>query len=90
MEPVRATKLWNETYQVLRREILAMKPGNNRLPSEEELSRQLGGEVVTLGSDAHTARDVGCAMRERQALLKECGFTRYCTFEKMRPVWHAL
>ena len=66
--------------------------GREPLPGAKwlKLYRQLGGEVVTLGSDAHTARDVGCAMRERQALLKECGFTRYCTFEKMRPVWHAL
>ena len=48
MEPVRATKLWNETYQVLRREILAMKPGSNRLPSEEELSRTLGVSRATV------------------------------------------
>lgn len=48
MEPVRATKLWNEAYRVLRREILAMVPGENRLPSEEELSRQLGVSRATV------------------------------------------
>lgn len=54
------------------------------------LYRRLGGEIITLGSDAHKPESVGCAIRERQALLKECGFTRFCTFEKMRPVWHEL
>ena len=48
MEPVRATKLWNETYRVLRQEILAMTPGENRLPSEEELARQLGVSRATV------------------------------------------
>ena len=46
--------------------------------------------IVTLGTDAHAARFVGCAVRERQALLKECGFTHFCTFEGRRPVRHAL
>lgn len=54
------------------------------------LYRSLGGEIITLGSDAHRRRDVGYAIRERQALLRECGFTRFCTFEQMRPVWHEL
>ena len=48
MEPVRVTKLWNETYRVLRQEILAMTPGENRLPSEEELARQLGVSRATV------------------------------------------
>lgn len=48
MEPVKACKLWSETYEALRREILAMSPGENRLPSEEELSRQLGVSRATV------------------------------------------
>lgn len=46
--------------------------------------------IVTLGTDAHSAEFVGRAVLERQALLKECGFTRFCTFEKRRPIWHTL
>ena len=42
------------------------------------------------GMLAHAAGAVGCAVRERQALLRECGFTRFCTFEGRRPVWHSL
>lgn len=52
--------------------------------------RGLGGEIITLGTDAHRRRDVGRAIREGQALLRQCGFTRFCTFEQMRPVWHEL
>lgn len=66
--------------------------GNDPLPGEKWLRmyRQLGGEIITLGSDAHSPNFVGCAIRQRQELLRACGFTRFCTFEKMQPVWHAL
>ena len=66
--------------------------GNMPLPDEKwlKLYRELGGEVITLGTDAHTTGHVGRSVRERQALLKECGFTRFCTFEKRKPIWHAL
>lgn len=66
--------------------------GNTPLPDEKWLRmyRDLGGEIITLGTDAHGPEYVGCAIRERQQLLKDCGFTRFCTFEKMRPIWHDL
>ena len=50
----------------------------------------MGGEVITLGTDAHTPAAVGCAIREGQALLRECGFRRFCTFRQGQPVWHDL
>lgn len=66
--------------------------GNTPLPDEKWLRmyRDLGGEIITLGTDAHTPEFAGCAVRERQDLLRRCGFTRFCTFEKRRPVWHDL
>lgn len=66
--------------------------GNTPLPDGKwlRLYRSLGGEVVTLGTDAHSAALVGRAVRERQELLRQCGFTRFCAFERRRPVWHAL
>lgn len=66
--------------------------GNAPLPSAKWLKmyRALGGEIITLGSDVHRPPHIGCAIRENQALLKECGFTRFCTFEKMQPIWHTL
>jgi histidinol-phosphatase (PHP family) len=66
--------------------------GNQPLPDEPFLRmyRKLGGEVITLGSDAHSPRYLGCAVGERQELLKACGFTRFCTFRRRTPVWHEL
>lgn len=66
--------------------------GNMPLPDGKWLRmyRGLGGEIITLGTDAHTPNFVGCAIRERQELLRECGFKRFCTFEKMQPIFHAL
>jgi len=52
--------------------------------------RDLGGEIITLGTDAHDPTYVGCAIRERQELLRQCGFRRFCTFRRMEPVWHEL
>ena len=66
--------------------------GNTPLPDEKWLRmyRDLGGEIITLGTDAHTPEFAGCAVRERQELLRRCGFTRFCTFERRQPIWHNL
>lgn len=66
--------------------------GNTPLPDEKWLRmyRELGGEIITLGTDAHSPRYVGCAIREGQRLLRDCGFKKFCTFEKMAPIWHEL
>lgn len=66
--------------------------GNTPLPDGKwlRLYRELGGEAVTLGTDAHTLEFVGRAVREGQELLRQCGFRRFCTFERRRPVWHSL
>ena len=66
--------------------------GHQFLPDGKwlRLYRSLGGEIITLGSDAHRPCDVGRSIREGQELLRQCGFRRFCTFEKMEPVWHEL
>ena len=66
--------------------------GNTPLPDAKwlKLYRGMGGEVTTLGTDAHAPAAVGCAIREGQALLRECGFRRFCTFRQGQPVWHDL
>ena len=48
MEPVKAEKLWKLVYTQLQKEIFDMAPGENRLPSEEELSRNLGISRATV------------------------------------------
>lgn len=66
--------------------------GHDPLPGAEilQLYRQLGGEIVTLGSDAHRPEHVGLGIREGQALLRQCGFRYFCTFREMKPVFHPL
>ena len=66
--------------------------GNTPLPDAEILTlcRRVGGEISALGGDAHRPGKLGCVIAERQELLRQCGFTRFCTFEKMQPVWHEL
>ena len=66
--------------------------GNTPLPDEKwlRLYRACGGEIVTLGSDAHAPASVGCHIREGQRLLRECGFRAFCTFRNGKPVFHDL
>jgi len=66
--------------------------GNTPLPHGEilRLYRALGGELITLGSDAHRAEQAGLGIREGQELLRSCGFRYFCTYEKRKPVFHRL
>ena len=66
--------------------------GNTPLPDGGilRLYRELGGEVITLGSDAHSCDMVGCAIRQRQQLLRDCGFRYFCTFEEGKPLFRPL
>ena len=66
--------------------------GNEPLPDAPwlKLYRDLGGEIITMGSDAHTPNYIGCAMEQRQELLKLCGFRYFTTFEGQKPLFHKL
>lgn len=61
------------------------------LPTEDYFRRfrELGGEIVTIGSDAHRANRVGQYSREACDVLKEI-FGYVCTFEGRKPVFHKL
>lgn len=66
--------------------------GNTPLPDEKwlKLYRSLGGEIITVGTDAHTTEYVGLHVRETQEMLEACGFRYVCTFEKRKPVFHKI
>ncbi|MGE4483777.1 MAG: histidinol-phosphatase HisJ family protein [Oscillospiraceae bacterium] len=49
-----------------------------------KLYRECGGEVVTVGSDAHTADAVGTGIKEAYELLEEAGFRFVTTFKNRR------
>lgn len=51
--------------------------------------RELGGEIVTVGSDAHTAGRVGQYAGRACEVLKEI-FGYVCTFTRRQPVFHKL
>ena len=51
--------------------------------------RELGGEIVTIGSDAHTASRVGQYSKEACEILKDI-FGYVCTFEDRKPIFHKL
>ena len=61
-------------------------------PSREILTmyHDMGGKILTLGSDSHAPAHLGTYMEESKKLLKEIGFQHFCTYEKMQPLFHAL
>lgn len=61
-------------------------------PSKDILNlyRKLGGEIITIGSDSHKPEHLGRDIEEAKHLLKNLGFTYFCTYEKMKPVYHSL
>lgn len=54
------------------------------------LYRDLGGSIVTIGSDSHSPAHLGTYLQEAKTLLKELGFRHFCTCEKMQPAFHPL
>lgn len=52
-----------------------------------QLYKDLGGTVLTLGSDAHCPQDVGGGIAEGTVLAKECGFDKVCYFLRHEPHW---
>ena len=64
----------------------------NSTPSRDilKLYKELGGKIITIGSDSHKIEHLGAYIDEAKELLKELGFEFYCTFEKMKPIFHQL
>ena len=65
---------------------------NDTQPCREILRmyHDLGGEILTLGSDAHSPGYIHSHMDEAREILRGIGFRNFCTFEGMRPVFHEL
>lgn len=54
------------------------------------LYRDLGGEVLTFGSDAHRTRFVGASIREARDLARSVGFRWMTTYQHRTPFFSAL
>ena len=61
-------------------------------PHQEILKmyKELGGEILTFGSDAHDLEHIGHAFDEAAEIAKAFGFKYYCTFKDMKPEFIAL
>lgn len=55
-----------------------------------KLYQELGGRILTLGSDSHKPEHLGAYIKETKNLLRTMGFHEFCTYEKMQPVFHTL
>ena len=64
-----------------------LREGQSTFPDPSALSlyRDLGGEIVTVGSDAHTPRDAGIGVKEAYQLLQSLGFRYVARFTKRKP-----
>lgn len=49
------------------------------------LYRKMGGEIITVGSDAHVKENIGYGFETAHALLEECGFRYYTVFKERKP-----
>lgn len=50
-----------------------------------ELYKDLGGEIITVGSDAHRVEHIGFRIGETYEVLKEIGFRYITTFDRLEP-----
>ena len=55
-----------------------------------KLYKELGGKIITIGSDSHKPEHLGAYIEEAKEELKKLGFEYYCTFDKMKPTFHEL
>lgn len=52
-----------------------------------KLFRQLGGEIISIGSDSHTVKDLGSGIKEGIKLAYDAGFRNICYFKQRSPVF---
>ena len=49
--------------------------------------RELGGEVLSIGSDAHSVEDLGKGVADGAEIAKSAGFEYLCHFKERKPVF---
>ncbi len=54
------------------------------------LYHELGGRVLTIGSDSHKKEHLGAYLGETKQELIRLRFKEYCTYSQMEPLWHEL
>ncbi len=54
------------------------------------LYKELGGKIITIGSDSHKKEHLANKIKETKKELLDMGFEYYCTYDKMIPTFHRL
>ena len=72
--------------------VSGLRHGHTTYPNAQclRLYRQLGGEIVTVGSDAHTLEEAGVGVADGYALLRDLGFRYVAEFRTRRPEFFPL
>lgn len=52
--------------------------------------KELGGEIITVGSDAHAPENIARGFGRAAEVLLSCGFKYYTTFENRLPEFHRI
>lgn len=62
----------------------------NPCPEIIRLYKELGGEIITVGADAHKIEGIAYGFDTAERILREAGFHHYCTFSKRKCEFHDL
>ncbi len=62
----------------------------NPIPDVLRRYRELGGEIITIGSDAHCCQDLGADFNRARTLLLSLGYTHYTEFKNRKPEFKPL
>lgn len=93
--PMDYLDLFTEIFKILISNGKALEINTNGLrrglsfphPKKEllKLYASLGGELVTLGSDAHKEQDIAAGFDTAVSVLRDCGFRYYAVFTNRKP-----
>jgi histidinol-phosphatase (PHP family) len=70
----------------LRQSIKETMPGLDVL----KIYRELGGEILTIGSDAHCAADVGKGIADAVEMVRDAGFIYITVYNNRLPAWRRI
>lgn len=58
------------------------------MPTKDIIKRfkELGGERITIGSDAHKAKDIGCGVEQAMGIAVDCGFNFITLYQNRVPI----
>ncbi len=65
-------------------------PFTNPHPVILDWYRQMGGELITVGSDAHSPAYIALSFDRAAAILRQAGFREYAVYQQRKPVFYPL